>query len=86
MLTEFELKRRLGIILGIEEHGDLADWSAIARLSEELLEEIPRTAPEAVTAYLKDCHIRRINRGFASRQRSILVRYLRSPDGSHSLS
>jgi hypothetical protein len=78
MLTEDELKRRLGLILGLEEHGDDADWFAIASLSVELLEELSEPVPLLVRAYLTDCDIRRVNRSFASGQRSALIQYLRT--------
>ena len=80
MLTEFELKRRLGLILGMEEHGDRADWSTISSFCDELLEELPSSAPQVVKAYLTDCHIRRVSRSFANGQRSALIRYLRSSE------
>ena len=51
MLTEAVLKNRLGLILGIEEHGRDADWFAIANLSAELLQEILETTPHVVRAY-----------------------------------
>ena len=78
MLSEAELKGRLGLILGLEEHGDDADWLAIANLSVELLQSLPKSTPLAVRAYLTDADIRRVNRGFAANQRSELIRYLRS--------
>ena len=78
MLTEAVLKNRLGLILGIEEHGRDADWFAIANLSAELLQEIPETTPHVVRAYLTDSDIRRVSAGFAVDQRSRLVEYLRS--------
>ena len=78
MLTESELKERLGDILGIEEHGYDADWFAIANLSTELLQELPDPTPAIVKAYLTDSDIRRVSAGFANVQRGELVRYLRS--------
>ena len=78
MLTEAVLKNRLGLILGIEEHGRDADWFAIANLSAELLQEIPETTPHVVRAYLTDSDIRRVSAGFALDQRSRVVEYLRS--------
>jgi hypothetical protein len=81
MLTVSELKRRVGIILGIEEHGDQADWFAIRNLSVELLQELPESAPRIVRCYLTDSDIRRVSPGFANSQHLELVQYLRSPDG-----
>ncbi len=78
MLTEAVLKNRLGLILGIEEHGRDADWFAIANLSAELLQEILETTPHVVRAYLTDSDIRRVSAGFALDQRSRLVENLRS--------
>jgi hypothetical protein len=78
MLTECELKDRLGLILGIEEQGEQADWFAIASLSIELLQELPSSAAPPVRAYLTDYDIRRVNRSFANDQRLALVQYLRS--------
>ena len=78
MLTESELKQRLGLILGIEELGDRADWFAIARLSVELLEQLPDSVPSAIRAYLTDSDLRRASRNIAKGQRSALVQYLRS--------
>ena len=78
MLTESELKTRIGLILGLEEHRDQADWYAIASLSAELLQELPETTPLIVKAYLTDTDIRRVSSGFAGEQRSQLLGYLRS--------
>ena len=81
MLTLSELKTRVGFILGLEEHGDQADWFAIANHSVELLAELPECAPQIVRAYLTDTDIRRVSRGFAHGQRSALAQYLRSSSG-----
>ena len=78
MLSERELKRRLGEILSIEERGGEADWFAIASLSVNLLEELHGSAPQFVRAYLTDFDIRRANHGIADEQRAALVRYIRS--------
>ena len=78
VLTESDLKGRLGVILGIEEHGRDADWFAIANLSAELLQELPEKTPHTVRAYLTDSDIRRVSASFAQSQRSELVKYLRS--------
>ncbi len=78
MLTESDLKSRLGLILGIEEHGPNADWFAIAKLSAELLQTLPEATPHIVRAYLTDSDIRRVSASFALAQRSQLVNYLRS--------
>jgi len=78
MLTEPKLKRRLGEILTLEEHGREADWFAIARLSGELLHELPATVPPIVKAYLTDCDIRRASPKFAIGQMLQLIHYLRS--------
>jgi hypothetical protein len=60
MLSD-EFKQRIGCILGLEEHGDDADWFAIATLSAEILTELPESAPLAVRAYLTDFDIRRVS-------------------------
>ena len=78
VLTESDLKGRLGVILGIEEHDRKADWFAIANLSAELLQELPETTPHSIRAYLTDSDIRRVSASFAQSQRSELVKYLRS--------
>jgi len=78
MLTEHQAKRRLGEILGLEEHGEQADWFAISRLSTDLLQEIPATLPSIVGAYLTDSDIRRADQDFARAQLSKLIEYLRS--------
>lgn len=78
MLSDAELKDRLGFILGIEEHGARADWFAIARLSAEVLEALPESAPPVAKAYLSDSHIRRVNANYAIHQRRELIDYLRS--------
>ena len=80
MLDESEFKQRLGLILGIEELGDQADWFAISRLSVELIEQLPDSVPTAVRAYLADCDIRRVSRNFAHNPRLAVVHYLRSAD------
>ena len=78
MLSESELKHRLGLILSIEERGDQADWFAITRLSAELLEDLPETTPLIVRAYLTDSDIRRVSVNVANAQRSEIIHYLRS--------
>ena len=78
MLTETELKDRMGLILGLEEHGHDADWFAIANLSADLLKEIPEGTPKIVKAYLTDSDLRRASANFARAQRSDLILYLRS--------
>lgn len=85
MLTESELKSRIGLILGIEEQGDQANWFAIANLSVELLESLPSSVPQIVKAYLADYDIRRVSRGFANTQRFALIQYLRSRDDEPEL-
>jgi hypothetical protein len=83
MLTEAELKRRVGLILGLEEHGDQTDWFAIASLSVELLTNLSKSGPLIVRAYLTDSDIRRVNRSFANGQRSAIIQYLRAaPNGA----
>ena len=77
-LTEIQVKRRVGEILGLEEHGNDADWFAIAKLSKELLHELPCTAPSIVRAYLTDTDIRMASNGYAHGQLAQLVKYLRS--------
>lgn len=82
MLTESEMKHRIGLILGIEERADQADWFAIASLSADLLQQLPEATPLIVKAYLADSDIRRVSESFARGQRSQLVKYLRSlPSG-----
>ena len=54
------------------------DWFAIARLSGELLHELPATVPPIVKAYLTDCDIRRASPKFAIGQMLQLIHYLRS--------
>ena len=78
MLTDIQMKRRLGEILGLEEHGEDADWYAISTRSLELLQEIPATVPSIVKAYLVDSDLRRVSRGFAQGQLNELILYLRS--------
>ena len=78
MLTESQVKRRVGEILGLEEHGDEADWFAIVRMSTELLQEVPATVPPIVRAYLTDSDIRRASPNFAHGQLAQLILYLRS--------
>lgn len=81
MLTADEVKSRVAEILGIKEHGEDADWFAIASRSVELLQELPESVPMIVRAYLTDADIRRVSRGFANAQRLKLIQYLRSSDG-----
>jgi len=77
MLSD-EFKQRIGCILGLEEHGDDADWFAIATLSAEILTELPESAPLAVRAYLTDFDIRRVSPPFRRHQQRAIVRYLKS--------
>jgi hypothetical protein len=77
-LTEHELKDRLAVILAIEDNEEHADWFAIASMSVELSESLPRSAPDAVRHYLRGSGIRRVNSKFADSQRSALLSYLRS--------
>jgi len=78
MLTESELKSRIGLILSLEENGDEADWFAITSLSAELLQQIPEKIPQIVKAYLTDSDIRRASASFACDQVSQLTEYLRA--------
>jgi len=77
MLSEPELKRRVGFILSIEENGIEADWFAITKLSKELLDELPEFVPAIVRAYLTDSDVRQKSKSFANEQLSALVLYLR---------
>jgi len=78
VLTERDLKNRLSLILGIEEHGYDADWFAIANLSADLLRQLPEDAPQIVKAYLADSDLRQASANFARGQRSQLLDFLRS--------
>lgn len=78
MLGEVEAKRRLGMILRIEEGSGPVDWEEVAKLSEALLRELPPARPLIVLAYLWDVDRRRVDPFFAHVQRSELVEYLSS--------
>jgi len=71
------LKQRLGGILTEEEQPD-ADLALIARLSDELANEICMEAPLIVREYLVTFAQHRSDAVFAHAQRSELLRFLRS--------
>lgn len=78
MLGEVEAKRRLSMILRTEEGSGPVDWEAIAKMSAELLRELPPARPLIVLAYLWDVDRRRVDPFYAQVQRSELVEYLSS--------
>jgi hypothetical protein len=71
------LKQRLGLLITQEERTDV-DWSLVARLCDQLAEELGSDAPPIVQEYLASFEQRRSDAVFAQAQRSDLVRYLRN--------
>ena len=62
-----ELRRRLGVILAVEEQED-ADWPEMERLTRELQQQIHIDAPEIVHHYLDNADIRARDYTYAARQ------------------
>lgn len=75
-MRDAELKQRLGLILTQEEQREV-DWSLVARLCDDLAEELGIKAPPIVQEYLASFEQRESDVAFAHAQRSELVRYLR---------
>lgn len=75
-MRDAELKQRLGLILTQEEQREV-DWSLVARLCDDLAEELRIKAPPIVQEYLASFEQRESDVAFAHAQRSELVRYLR---------
>ncbi|GGO97441.1 hypothetical protein GCM10011329_26310 [Stakelama pacifica] len=71
-----ELRKRLAVILAVEEHKPV-DWAEVERLSSELQRELPIDAtPEAVHRYLDDADIRCRDDAYGSHQRREVRRYV----------
>ena len=73
-----ELKVRLGRILAEEEAERSVDWTAVERLSGELLGELQMPVPLIVDEYLRGSERRRQDWVFGNAQRGQLLQYLRS--------
>jgi hypothetical protein len=77
LISDAELKRRLGLIVAQEETQDV-DWALVARLCDELAADVGTDAPLLVQEYLASLGRRQSDGAFAHSQRSQLVDYLRS--------
>lgn len=71
-----ELRRRLAVILAVEER-EPTDWLEVERLASELQQELPIDAtPEAVHRYLDDADIRCRDNLYGTRQRQDVRLYV----------
>lgn len=71
-----ELRRRLAVILAVEER-EPTDWLEVERLASELQRELPIDAtPEAVHRYLDDADIRCRDDVYGARQRQEVRLYV----------
>ncbi len=71
-----ELRRRLAVILAVEEREPI-DWPEVERLAAELQQELPIDAtPEAVHRYLDDADIRSRDDVYGARQRQDVRLYV----------
>jgi len=70
------LKQRLGLIIAQEQRPDV-DWFLVARLCDQLAEELGTEVPPIVQEYPASFERRRSDAVFAQAQRSELVNYLR---------
>jgi hypothetical protein len=76
LISDTELKHRLGLIVAQEEAQDV-DWDLVARLCDELAADVGIDAPLLVQEYLASFGQRQSDSVFAHSQRSRLVDYLR---------